>query len=310
MKKTVIALLGLTAAAAVAGDIACDYTIKRPDPARKKPETKEKYIKRAEVRRKNNRRLYEKNPEDICIKSVDNLNMRAWLVQPEKPSRTFVICVHGYRCNGPDEFSHMMPFYSETLGYNYLLPDLTGHGRSEGKYAGFGSFDAKNVLLWVDYLINRFGRDIKIILHGISMGGATVLNVNESDPPEQVRLIIEDCGFIGAFEEINDTLKEMAGIELRFLVRLGSLFSKIKAGYFFEESNPLKNMPKAKRPVLFIHGEADTFVPFKYGKMLYEACPTEKDYLWVPGAVHAFSYYDAKEEYEEKVTGFINKYLD
>lgn len=310
MKKTTAALLGLTAAAAVAGNIACDYAIKRPKPSDRKPDTEEKYIKRAELRRKNNRYLYEKNPEDICLKSVDGLNMRAWFLPAEKPSDVYVICVHGYRCNGPDEFSHMMPFYNEVLGYNYLLPDLTGHGRSEGRYAGFGSFDAKNILIWIDYLTDRFGKDIKIILHGISMGAATVMNVNEMDPPDQVKLVIEDCGFTGAFEEMSNTLKNMAGVELKFLVKLGSLCSKVKAGYFFEESAPLKNMNKAKRPILFIHGEADTYVPFEYGKQLYEACPVEKDCLWVPGAVHAFSYYDAKEEYEAKVKEFINRYLD
>lgn len=311
MKKNTAAkiALGTAAVLAFAGNTACDFAIKRPDPLKpKKLETREAYIKRNEIRRRNNQYLYDHNPEDLTLKSVDGLTMKAWFVPAE--SKRFVICVHGYRCNGPDEFSHMFPFYNEKLGYNYLLPDLTGHGRSEGGYACFGATDAKNILLWIDYLINRFGEDIEIILHGISMGAATVMNVNEMSPPDQVKLVIEDCGFTSTAEEMNNTLRDMIGFGCMPLVYLGSLFAKIKAGYFFSESNPLKNMNKAKNPMLFIHGEADTYVPFEYGKRLYDACPVEKDFMWVPDTVHAFSYYNAKEEYEQKVTEFIKKHLD
>jgi len=302
--------LGTAAVLGIAGDIACDYAIKRPDANKKtKPVISEVYKKRAELRKRNNQHLYDSNPEDLSLKSVQGLEMKAWFV-PVEGSKRFVICVHGYRCNGPDEFSHMLPFYHDTMGYNYLLPDLTGHGRSEGNYACFGATDAKNILLWVDYLINRFGEDIEIILHGVSMGAATVMNCNEMSPPDQVKLIIEDCGFINATDEMNNTLKDMIGFGCKPLVYLGSLFSKVKAGYFFSESDSLGNMPRAKNPVLFIHGEEDKFVPFKYGKMLYKACPTEKDFLWVPNTVHAFSYYNAKDEYEQKVKDFIKKHMD
>ena len=294
--------LGAAAVIAVAGNLACDYAIKRPDPLKeKKPETREVYIKRAQTREKNNRNFYNCEPEDLSLKAINGDNMRAWFLPAEKESKRFVICVHGYKCNGPDEFSHMAPFYHNDLGYNYLLPDLTAHGRSEGDYIGFGAPDAKNILLWVDYLINRFGNDIEIILHGISMGAATVMNCNEMSPPDQVKIIIEDCGFTSASEIMNLKLKDMVGFKFMPAVKVGSLFSKLKAGYFFEESNPLKNMNKAKNPILFIHGDQDQVVPFEHGKRLYEACPVEKDCLWVENTAHAFSYYNAKDEYEEKI---------
>ncbi len=303
--------LGVTAVAAIAGNFACDYAIKRPDPLKEKDvEMREVYRKRAEIRKRNNQNFFDCNPEDLSLMGVNGCNMRAWFLPAKKTSKRFVICVHGYKCNGPDEFSHFAPFYHNDLGYNYLLPDLTGHGRSEGDYIGFGSFDAKNILLWVDYLINRFGEDIEIILHGISMGAATVMNCNELSPPDQVKIIIEDCGFTSASEIMDNTLKDMIGFSFKPAVYLGSVFSKLKAGYFFEESNPLKNMNKAKNPILFVHGMEDTFVPFEHGKRLYEACKVEKDCLWVPNTVHAFSYYNAKDEYEAKIKAFIAKYMD
>lgn len=303
--------IGLAVTAAVLGCAAnsiCDSATKRPKTIKEPVEAIK--IKRAEWRKANNQRLYDLNPEDVSIKSVDGLNMKAWYLPAEKETNRFVICVHGRNCNGPDEFSHIMPFYHYDMGFNYLLPDLTGHGRSEGKRFGFGSFDADNILLWIDWLINRFGENIEIVLHGISMGATTVMNCNEMSPPDQVKLIIEDCGFTSAAEVISNTLKDKIGFIPPVSMKLASGLNKIKAGYFFEESNPLKNMYKAKNPVLFIHGTADTFVPFDYGKRLYDACPTPKDYLWVTDAIHAFSYYDAKNEYEAKVKAFISEYMN
>ena len=142
------------------------------------------------------------------------------------------------------------------------------------------------------------------------MGAATVMNCNEMSPPDQVKLIIEDCGYTSTVDQMNVTLKDIIGFECKPLIALGSAFGRIKAGYFFSESDPLKNMNKAKNPILFIHGEADTFVPFRYGQELYDACPVAKDYLWVPDTIHAFSYYNAKQDYENKVKEFIAKNLD
>ncbi len=276
----------------------------------KKPETDPKKVQRNEWRKANNDYLYSLNPEDISMKSPDGLTLKAWYVPAEQPTNKFIICVHGYNCNGPDECSHILKFYRNVRGYNYFLPDLRGHGRSEGNRIGFGYLDSKDILNWIDYLIKRFGEDIEILLYGISMGAATVMTVNESNPPEQVKLVIEDCGFTNAYEEMVNTVKDKLGMNLPFLVSLGNIWCRLLAGYDLKkDADPLGKMKYAKNPVLFIHGDADTFVPTYMCHKLYDACPTAKDKLIVPGAVHAFSYYDAKEEYEKKVSEFIDANL-
>lgn len=308
VKIILIILAAVIAVLTGAAIYACGYAINRPK--KQSPPTEEIYIKRAEIRKKNNQRLYDLNPQDLSLKSIDGLEMKAWYLPAEKESKKFVICVHGHKCNGPDEFGHMMPLYHYDLGFNYLLPDLTAHGRSEGKYIGFGSFDSQNILRWVNYLIDRFGEDIEIVLHGISMGAATVMLCNEMNPPSQVKCVIEDCGYTSAFEEMSNTLKGMIGFKFDFLVKMASSVCKIKAGYRFEDVDPLGNMKNAKNPMLFIHGETDSYVPFSFGKRLYDACPVEKDFMWVPNTIHAFSYYNAKEQYDEKVKSFLAKYIE
>ncbi len=278
----------------------------------KKPPTDEKRIKRAEIRKKNNAYFMSHNPENLQLTTPDGLNLKAWYVPAQQETKRFVICIHGYNCNGQDECAHLFPFYHNDLGYNYLLPDLRGHGRSEGNIIGFGALDSKDIKLWIDYLIKRFGDDIEIMLHGISMGAATSMLVNNTSPQKQLRLIVEDCGFTSAFEEVEVTIKNMfGGIRVKELVHLINLFSRVFAKYDLKrDASPLETMKNAANPVLFVHGEEDTFVPFEMCGRLYDACPVEKDIFTVPGAIHAFSYYDARDEYNAKITAFIEKYWD
>ncbi len=269
----------------------------------------EKRKVRYKIRQRNNQYLYDRNPEDLSLTDKFGNELKAWFV-PSLGSKRFVICVHGYKCNGPDECSHMFPFYNEQLGFNYLLPDHAAHGRSSGKHIGFGSYEADNLLLWVNYLVERFGEDIEIVLHGISMGAATVMLANESNPPKQVKLIVEDCGYTSAREIITNTIKDKIGFNCPPITSGIFLVCKLFFGYDMNKADCIGRMKDAKAPILFVHGCADTFVPFNMGERLYEACTAvEKDKLFVDGAVHAYSYYDAKAEYEEKMIEFFNKHL-
>lgn len=312
MKKRKLAIgagiLGASAAALLGAGcyrVACVSI--RNKPAEREP----RKILRAEIRKKNNAFLHSHNPEDLEIISPDKLRLRAWFVPAEKPSKRFAICVHGYNCNGPDECSHLFPFYHYDMNCNYLLPDLRGHGRSDGNLIGFGSWDSSDIKLWIDYLVERFGEDIEIILHGISMGAATVMLVNNTNPQEQVKVVIEDCGFTNALDEVAATmrfnhLKHSAGV----ISHLGNLYCKAISKYDLgKDADPLGTMANAQNPVLFIHGEEDKLVPFEMCQQLYDACPADKDIFTVPGAAHAFSYYDAKEEYEAKVKAFVEKHI-
>lgn len=313
MKKRKIAIgagiLGAVGAAAVGAGGYLNACVANRN---KKPASDPKRMLRAEIRKKNNEFLYSHNPEDIEIITPDTLRLRAWFVPAKEETKRFVICVHGHNCNGPDECGHLFSFYHYNLGYNYLLPDLRGHGRSDGSFIGFGALDCKDIKLWIDYLVERFGEDIEIILHGISMGAATVMLVNNTSPREQVKIIIEDCGYTNALEQIADTMKNSFNLKhtSTFFASITNLYCKAISKYDLrKDADPLGTMPNAKNPVLFIHGEEDIFVPFPMCQRLYDACPVPKDIFTVPGAAHAYSYYDAKDEYDLKVKSFIEKHI-
>lgn len=278
----------------------------------KKPETDPKRILRGEIRKKNNAYMLSHKHEDLELKTPDGIRLTARYIPAEKETKKFVICIHGHNCNGPDEMSHLFPFYHNEMGFNYFLPDLRGHGRSGGNIVGFCGLDYKDINLWIDYLVERFGSDIEIMLHGISMGASTSMQVNNHNPAPQVKLVIEDCGFTSAFEEVSVTTKQIAKfLKTDLVIHFINFHCRLIAGYDLKkDANPLATMKNAKNPVLFIHGEEDTKVPFEMCQRLYDACPTEKEIFTVPGAVHAYCYYDAKEEYDRRMRAFIAKHFD
>ncbi len=312
MKKRKI-LLGVGIASAATAAIVGAEGYRQACIKRRKPKIDKdsKRMLRAEIRKKNNSYLYSLNPEDLEIISKDNLRLKAWYVPAEKETKRFAICVHGHNCNGPDECSHLLPFYRNTMGFNYLLPDLRGHGRSDGRFIGFGALDYKDIKLWIDYLVERFGDDIEIVLHGISMGAATVMLVNNNNPQKQVKVIVEDCGYTDAFEQVSEKMKGMGLAHTSdFFAEITNIYCRAISKYDLKkDAAPLGTMQNAVNPVMFIHGEEDALVPFEMCKRLYDACPTDKEMFAVPGAEHAFSYYDAKDEYDRRVKVFIEKHL-
>ena len=61
--------------------------------------------------------------------------------------------------------------------------------------------------------------------------------------------------------------------------------------------------------MLFIHGDADTFVPTRMVYPLFEAKPQPKECWVVPGVDHAHSYRDYPAEYTRRIKNFVEKYI-
>ena len=146
----------------------------------------------------------------------------------------------------------------------------------------------------------HFGEDVEIILHGFSMGAATVLQMS-SHCPKNVKFIIEDSGFINARASLAHQVGPMYQ-PLRWINRL-------IAGYDLDASDVTASLKKADIPILFVHGRDDKLVPFENGPKLYEMYPGEKDYFFPEHTRHIESMYTSSEEYGKKIDQFIKKYL-
>jgi uncharacterized protein len=245
--------------------------------------------------------------ETVSIQSGDGLKLVGYYLPATTASAETVILAHGYSSRGL-QMSEFARFYHEKLGYNVLMPDARGHGESEGNYVGFGWPERLDYLRWIEWVQGRVGADSRIALHGISMGGATVLMASGEALPPNVRAIIEDCGYTSAYDELAYQIKRMYKLDPVPIIPDTSRLTKKRAGYTFEEASALDQVRKSRTPILFIHGDADTFVPFEMVKILYEACPAEKELFIVPGAGHGEAFGKDRPGYEARVAAFLEKH--
>ncbi|MCM1544056.1 MAG: alpha/beta hydrolase [Ruminococcus sp.] len=259
---------------------------------------------------KNRAWVEEYGYETITMVSDDGQTLSGYWMKPEKPSDVFAFCSHGYRSEGRREYSGISQYYLRN-GYNVFLVDHVASGDSEGKIVGFGHYECRDCLKWLNLLTEKFGKDIKIIVHGISMGAATVMLMSGNENlSENVKMIVSDCGYTSAWDEFEYKLKSLK-VPPHPLLELVNEVNKRAAGYDFKDTNALESVKKAKVPMLFIHGSVDDFVPTFMVYQVYEACGSaEKDLMVVEGADHAQSYVTNTEAYEAKLDEFISKYIE
>ena len=232
-----------------------------------------------------------------------------YLLKAKEPSDIYVFGAHGYRSYGKKEFCGFAQYYL-SRGINVFFPDHIASGESEGSHCTFGYLEREDCLKWLDYMKDTFGEDIKIILHGVSMGSATVCMMSGRDAlPENVKFTVADCGFTTAkalFKFKMDALK----IPDIGLIKGVDFANKMNHGFNFGDIEPVESVKNAKVPMLFVHGKEDHLVPAFMAQELYEACSSEvKDILIVEGADHAQAHVNGKQEYEQKIDEFIEKFL-
>ena len=242
--------------------------------------------------------------EDKTVVSDDGLTLLGEVYWTDPDSHLWLLGIHGYTSKKED-YRNIGSKFAEK-GYNLLLPDMRAHGESEGKYIGMGWLDRRDVLKWIDLII-EMDPEAQIILHGTSMGGATVMMTAGEALPQNVKGIIEDCGYTSVWDIFRDELKYLFGLPPFPVLHAASVVSKLQAGYFFSEGSAVKQLEKATVPMLFIHGGNDTFVRTDMVYEVYEACPTVKELLVIEGAGHGEAYAMDPELYFDTVFGFIEE---
>lgn len=247
------------------------------------------------------------HPEELEIKLRDGTILRGLLIYAGNQSNSFVIGVHGYKSSKISDIALTASYYYEK-GKNLLLVDNRAHGQSGGKYTGFAWLDRFDIIEWCRYLVKRFGPDIKMMLHGISMGAsASCCAAAEPDLPGQVLGVVSDCGYSSAWRQIKRTACSSAGIWVLPALGITNLFCRVCARYNLRDIEVAQRVKHAKIPFLFIHGGADHFVPTEMVYELYEACQTEKSLFIVPEAKHGLSWLVDPEGYQERLDAFMRK---
>ena len=249
--------------------------------------------------------------KDTVIMGYRGFRVHACYVPAKDPAAAqgTAIVVHGYGDNHI-VFLYLVRMYRDELNYNVLFPDLQYHGYSEGDHIQMGWNDRIDIENWIGVAHDIF-RDDFMVLHGVSMGGATVMMTSGDVLPDYVRCFVEDCGYASVALQFDNNRKQSFAFIPADVLQSASLVTRNRYDWGFWEASSMKQLEKCDRPMLFIHGEADDFVPLEHVYLNYEAkTKGYKELYTVPGAVHANSYAKDPVEYTWRVKYFLQRVKD
>lgn len=242
--------------------------------------------------------------ESADIISFDGLRLHADFLRGEPGTKVTMIFCHGYKSEAAFDFAAMYDFY-RSLGYNLVYLNMRAHGKSGGKYIGFGVLDRFDVQSWAKKVAELFP-DTSIFLHGMSMGAASILQSADLELDPAVCGIIADCGFSSTNEVFRNLVGGLYHLPATPFVDIFEAVNRMTAGYGFTDADSVKSMEKSRLPLAYICGDCDRYVPLDMAMRIYNACVQDKVLLIAEGAGHAASFMTENEKYKNLITEFIN----
>jgi fermentation-respiration switch protein FrsA (DUF1100 family) len=258
------------------------------------------------------RGLYTRNQfnqlkkQEIVIQNKAGLKLHGYYIEANPSSKKLLILLHGYT----SAYSMSMQFAELYIqqGFNLLAIDHRAHGESEGIFTSYGYYEKHDIDDWIAWVREQIGSDIFIGLHGISLGSGTALEYLRIN--QYAKFIIADCPY--------SDLAELIRYQIRYLYKAPTFIFYYTIGFLvqlfarfrFSYVRPITAVAESELPILFIHGNKDRFIPTYMSQHLYAAKQKGiKQLLIVDGAGHSDSYIRNREQYEEKVSSFLQEVL-
>ena len=238
----------------------------------------------------------------VEVKAQDEIVLRGTEYLAKDSNNKWVIVLHGYHSDPDSVLSVGMHFSEE--GYNLLIPSMRASNESEGQYIGMGWLDKDDLQCWIKLIIEQ-NEKAEIILHGSSMGAATVLMASGDNLPKNVKAIIADSGYTSVWDIFASEAKARFNLPTFPVLNMFQVVANVRANYDIKEASAVEQVKKSKTPILFIHGDADDFVPEYMCEELYSVANCIKDKLIIHDAGHTESRYKEPETYYNKIFEFI-----
>ena len=261
----------------------------------------------------NNKKIAKENSEkwsesiqqkQVEVKANDNITLRGTEYLNQEETNKWAIILHGYRSN-PSSVLTIGEHFSEK-GYNVLIPSMRACADSEGEYVGMGWLDKEDLKCWINLIIEE-NKNAEIILHGSSMGAATVLMASGDELPANVKKIIADSGYTSVWDIFASEAKARFNLPEFPVLNMFQIVANRKAKYDIKEASALEQVKKSKTPILFIHGDKDDFVPEYMCEKLYDATNCKKEKLIIHGAGHTDGKYREPEKYYNTIFDWISR---
>lgn len=243
--------------------------------------------------------------EDIYINAPDNVKLHSYVVN-NVGSLKWIICAHGYSGDATNLLPQIDHFFE--CGYNVLAIDLRAHGKSQGKYCGLSYLDAKDIKLWIEWILET-APNASIALFGLSLGGASVLMTASNQLDERVKCVISDSAPADFSTQFKHIWSWFVKIPSKIILPAINMWMKILAKYSLYDASPQNNIKNIKMPCLIIHGKQDNFVQETMAHEIFEEIKGVKELLIVPNADHTQSLKVAPIAYWKKVDSFLLEHM-
>lgn len=243
--------------------------------------------------------------EEVQFRAVDGLALNGWFIPSEGSQRAVVFC-HGYGGSMDPDIQYAPAFHRQ--GYNVLMFDFRGHGRSEGRWITMGCLERLDLLAAVDYMVGRGFPRLGVL--GFSMGGAVA--IMGAPHREAVRAVVADGSFASLVRTVetgarNKGLPAPIGAAFAWLsLVIASALTGCRMWRVAPERWVSRISPRA---LFLIHGADDRYATVAEVQAMYQAAGEPKE-VWIqPGVGHREVDVGRPDEYRARVLGFFDRYL-
>lgn len=241
--------------------------------------------------------------ENIEVDNGDGKKLHGLKITNENISHSYAVVCHQYGGSSQTMTAYVKHFYE--LGFNIVLPDLRGHGKSEYKNISMGWKDSDDIKTWIENIISE-DEKAKIVLFGVSLGANAVTLAASEELPENVKLVISDS----CYTSVRDLMKEYVNNEIHLpafpVLNMTSALAESKVGDSFKNADTVGKLKNIDLPIMFINGEEDNVVPPLVSKKLYENCNAEGvEEVIIPEGTHGGNLKADETTYWAKIDTFI-----
>lgn len=223
--------------------------------------------------------------EDMYFTAPDGVRLNGWFI-PHTEARSTLVWFHGNAGNIGHRVENIKLLH-ERVKANIFIFDYRGYGRSQGAPDENGTYlDGEAALALVREKLGEAGAET-VVLFGRSLGAAVAAEMATRFPAQALIL-------------------ESPFVSIAAMARL--YFPLLPVGPFlrtrYDVEEKIRNV---KVPVLVLHGDRDTIVPFEHGKLVFAAAPEPKQFYSIPGADHNDTFVVGGEGYYDQLKRFIEE---
>lgn len=230
--------------------------------------------------------------------------IHGWFIPYPGATSTIIVCP-GYRSSKSDTLG--ICGFLWRAGHNILTFEYHGHGSEVGTAITLGYREQEDFLGALLYVKQR-APGTRLGVLGYSMGAAVAIMCGARSG--EIEAIVADSAFATHTRVVDYHVRRRLHVPSAPFVWLADHLLRWRAGYRFRQVEPLRDVPLlASRPLLIIHGGADTTVDPQDALLLYSAAQEPKELWIVPEADHCGAYFVDRPRYVQRVTSFFEKHL-